>query len=119
MLGKIVKIGIAVGVAALLLGIYVGNRLPYGDTPLRTVEAEAVLQDKASGLVLADEKDGDKQFSFVTAEILWTSGSEHGEGNPPCLRKSGQKVDVEIGYINVDAPDGTTYDDIALWVGCD
>jgi hypothetical protein len=118
MVGRIVKIGIAIGLAALFLGIYIGNRMPYGDTELRTVDAHAVLQDRATGLVLADETDGDKQFSFLVEKILWTSGSEHGEGNPPCLRTPRQEVDVQIGYTDVAAPDGTTYESIALWVGC-
>lgn len=118
MVGRIVKVGILVGLAALFLGIYIGNRLPFGDTELRTVDARAVLQDRTTGLVMADEEDGDKQFTFLVGEIFWTSGSEHGEGNPPCLRKPGREVDVQIGYTDVEAPDGTTYDEVALWVGC-
>ena len=118
MFGRLAKIGLAVGLVALFLGIYIGNRLPSGDTGLRTVDAEAVLQDRGTGLVVADEKDGDKQFSFVTRSVLWTSGSEHGDGDPPCLRRPGRKVDVEIGYVDVKAPDGTTYEEVALWVGC-
>lgn len=118
MVGRIVKIGIVVGLAALFLGIYIGNRMPYGDTEPRIVSAEAVRQQGRPGWVMADEKDGDKQFVFLTDKVLWTSGSGHGDSDPPCLRKPGREVDVEIGYTDVATPGGRTYKDIVLWVGC-
>ena len=67
MFGRIVKISLAAGLAALLLGMYLGNKVPYGAKKLSMTEAVARLQDRQTGLVLADEKDGDKQFVFHVA----------------------------------------------------
>lgn len=118
MVGRIVKIGIAVGVAALLLGMYLGNQVPYGAKKLSLVEATATLQDKRTGLVLADEKDGDEQFSFHVSSVFWDDGSQHGDGDPPCLREPGAEVDVEIGALDVATPDGPTFEDVAVFVRC-
>lgn len=116
MFGRLVKLVALAAVAALIAGVWLGGRFPYGDKQLRTVDAVAVRH--AAGLVLADEKDGDRQFGFLVRDILWTSASAHGEGDPPCLKERGRKVDVEIGFLSIRVPDGTTYHDQALWVRC-
>ena len=93
-------------------------RSPYGAKHLKTVDAVAKLESARTGLGLADEEDGDLQFAFDVRHIAWTSSSAHGDGNPPCLRREGKKVKVEIGYLDLSVPDGTTYDDQALWIRC-
>jgi len=116
--GRIVKISLAAGLAALLLGMYLGNKVPYGAKKLSMVEATAQLENRRTGLVLADEKDGDKQFTFHVGAIYWQDGSEEGDGDPPCLRQPGEEVDVEIGHLDVATPDGPTYEDVAVFVRC-
>lgn len=118
MVGRIVKIALVAGLAAMVLGIYIGNRLPYGDTHLKTVDAKAKLEDPGTGLGLADAIDGDEQFAFNVHEIRWTSAVDSGDGDPPCLRKPGKYADVEIGYTDVALPDGRTVEEIALWIRC-
>jgi hypothetical protein len=116
--GRIVKISLAAALAALLLGVYLGNKVPFGAKTLSMVEAVARLENKQTGLVLAEEKDGDKQFAFTVADIIWEDGSEHGEGEPPCLRAEGKEINVEIGALDVSVPDGPTVKDVAVFVRC-
>jgi hypothetical protein len=116
--GRIVKISLAAALAALVLGMYLGNKVPFGAKKLSMVEAVARLEDKQTGLVLADEKDGDRKFAFNVADIIWEDGSEHGEGNPPCLREKGKEVNVEIGALDVAVPEGPTVEDVAVFVRC-
>lgn len=116
MVSKLLKMVLLAAVAALALGAYVGTRLPYGDAHLRTTDATAQLE--RGGMVLADEDDGDRQFTFHVRSVHWQSGSEQGDGPPPCLRTVGTRVKVEVGYTSVATPDGPTYDDQVLWVRC-
>lgn len=116
MVSKLLKVVALAALVALALGAYVGTRLPYGDTHLRTTDATAQLE--RGGMVLADEKDGDRQFTFHVRSVHWTSGSEEGKGRPPCLRTVGTKVEVELGFTSVATPDGPTYYDQVLWVRC-
>jgi hypothetical protein len=117
-LRKIITLALVGAVVAFAVGVVLGMRSPYGAKHLKTVDAVAKLENREVGLGLADEEDGDLQFSFDVHHIAWTSSSAHGEGNPPCLRREGKKVKVEIGYLDLAAPDGTTYDDQALWIRC-
>ena len=118
MVGRIVKISLAAGLAALVLGMYLGNKVPFGAKKLSMVEAVARLENKQTGLVLAEEKDGDRKFAFNVADIIWEDGSEHGEGDPPCLREKGKEINVEIGALDVAVPDGPTVEDVAVFVRC-
>jgi hypothetical protein len=93
-------------------------RSPYGAKHLKAVDAVAKLENAEVGLGMADEEDGDLQFGFDVHTIHWSSSSGHGEGDPPCLRREGKKVKVEIGYLDLAVPDGTTYNDQALWIRC-
>lgn len=116
-ISKLLKLVVLAAVVALALGAYVGTRLPLGDAHLSTTEATAQLENR-QGLVLADETDGDRQFTFRADSVHWSDGSTWGEGPPPCLREVGRKVDVEIGHTSVALPEGGTRHDVVLWVGC-
>ena len=117
MVKRLVLIGVVAVVAGLVAGAVWGMRSPYGAKHLKTVDAVAKLEN-AQGMGLADEEDGDLQFVFDVHTIHWTSGSAHGEGDPPCLTKKGKKVKVQIGYLALAEPDGTTYEGQALWIRC-
>ena len=118
MLRKIITLAIVGVVVALLVGFVLGTRSPQGAKHLKTVDAVAKLENADNGLALADEEDGDLQFAFNVHTIHWSSGSEHGKGDPPCLTKPGRKVNVQMGYLDLAVPDGTTYEDQALWIRC-
>ena len=118
MLRRIITLAVVGVVVALVVGFVLGTRSPNGTKHLKTVDAVAQLENAENGLALADEEDGDLQFAFDVHSIPWASGSAHGEGDPPCLRKPGRKVKVEIGYLKLSVPDGTTYDNVALWIRC-
>jgi len=118
MLRKTITLALVGVVVALAVGFVLGTRSPQGTKHLKTVDAVAQLEDAENGLALADEEDGDLQFTFNVHAIHWTSGSEQGDGDPPCLRKPGRKVDVEIGYLDLAVPDGNTYEEQALWIRC-
>lgn len=115
---RLVKLVLIAAAVALVAGFVLGTRSTAGAKHLKTVEAEAKLESAATGLALADATDGDEQFSFNVHTIAWASSSEHGESDPPCLRQAGKKVKVEIGYLDLTTPDGTTYHDVALWIRC-
>jgi len=118
MLRKIITLAIVGVVVALLVGFVLGTRSPQGAKHLKIVDAVAKLENADNGLGLAEEEDGDLQFVFNVHTILWSSSSADGEGDPPCLRKPDRKVKVEIGYLKLAVPDGTTYDNVALWIRC-
>ena len=117
-LRRIITLAVVGVVVALVVGFVLGTRSPSGAKHLKTVDAVAKLENAENGLGLADEEDGDLQFTFNVRTIHWSSGSDHGAGDPPCLKKQGRKVKVEIGYLDLAVPDGTTYEDQALWIRC-
>jgi len=117
-LRRIITLAVVGVVVALVVGFVLGTRSPSGAKHLKTVDAVAKLENAENGLALADEEDGDLQFSFNVHSIHWTSGSEQGDGDPPCLTKPGRKVNVEIGYLDLAVPDGNTYEEQALWIRC-
>ncbi len=118
MTSRLVKLVLLTAVAALAVGFVLGTRSSAGAKHLKTVSAEAKLEDPDNGLGMAEATDGDEQFVFNVHTIHWSGPSEHGEGNPPCLTTPGKMVAVEIGYLDLATPDGTTYHDQALWVRC-
>lgn len=118
MTSRLVKLVLLTAVAALAVGFVLGTRSSAGAKHLKTVEAEAKLENAETGLGMADSIDGDEQFGFNVHTIHWSGPSGHGEGDPPCLTTPGKMVDVEIGYLDLATPDGPTYRDQALWVRC-
>lgn len=68
------------------------------------------------GLASFDSEDG-FTASFHTNEMWWESDGAEGEGDPPCLRRPGKWVPVEVGVIWVRRPGGAAFQEV-VWVRC-
>ncbi|RJS45309.1 hypothetical protein [Nocardioides cavernaquae] len=116
MIGRLVKLSVLVGLAGVVVGVWLGStRATLGPAPLKTVDATATYEN---GFGRASTEDDEQQFVFDVRRIPWVSGSKVGKGDPPCLRTPGRKADVEIGYRDIRLPDGRTTADVALWIRC-
>lgn len=67
-------------------------------------------------LMMFDGDDG-TQIAFGAEDIWWRSQSLEGDGNPPCLRTPQEKVDVELGLMDISRPGGGSFRK-AVWVKC-
>ncbi|WP_160009403.1 hypothetical protein [Nocardioides sp. AX2bis] len=110
----LVAAALAVVVAAVG-GAVVGTTLPWGDVPLTVESGTVLLQEPANGLASFEGDDG-TVLGLDADALVWSAGSEHGEGTPPCLRE-GREVAVELGYRWVRLPDGGS-SLTPVWMGC-
>ena len=101
--------------AAAVVGLVVGSRLPWGSVQLSVEEGVVVLQDEASGFASFQGRDG-TQLGFDVESVAWSAGGQEGQGDPPCLRE-GKKVAAEVGYRWVRLPDGGARP-FPLWLAC-
>jgi hypothetical protein len=108
---------VAIGVAVLLpVGVYVGLRVPWGTKHPQVKEGIAMRANTDNDLVLFDAKDG-TQLALHADGLWWESENVGGEGNPPCLTKPGERVDVEVGIVTVAGPTGGSRS-TGVWLKC-
>ena len=103
---------------ALLLaaGAYVGGRSPWGTKHAQVAHGVAMLAGSDNDLVTFDG-EGDTELQFGGHHMSWRSGSEVGDGNPPCLRVPQRKVKVDVGYMTIARPEGGSFQQ-PVWVEC-
>lgn len=107
---------IVVVVSLLLVGAFIGHRVPWGTQHAQVHEGVAMRADSEDDLVLFDADDG-TQAVFGADDTWWESDSASGEGDPPCLQVPLRKADVEIGLMRVAGPSGGSHLEV-VWVRC-
>jgi len=103
-------------VLAITVGVYAGLRSPWGTKHPQVKQGIAVRANSENDLVLFDAEDG-TQLTLYADTLWWESDIAAGEGDPPCLRKPGEKSDVEVGFMWVAGPSGGARPE-GLWVRC-
>jgi hypothetical protein len=111
-----VAVGTAVLLLAVAVGIYAGLRAPWGTKHPQVKEGIAMRANDENDLVMFDAEDG-TQLTLHADGLMWESDDTEGEGDPPCLRKPGRKVDVEVGIVSVAGPSGGARS-AGVWVRC-
>lgn len=104
-------------VVSLLVGGFIGTRVPYGKQPLRLVEGEALLMNKQDWQTSFTPYDGGNQHGFLAESVWYADGGNGGRGVPPCLRRVNHPAPVQIGYLWVAHPDGGG-SPVVVWVRC-
>lgn len=109
---------VAVLCAGLLLAAvaYLGARSPWGTKHPHVTQGVAMRANSNNDLVMFDGED-DTQLQFGGDHVHWSSGSEEGEGNPPCLKTPLKKMEVEVGSMWIEGPGGGSSQQ-AVWVRC-
>ena len=113
---RTVVLGVVSLVLALAAGAYAGTRAPWGTKHPQVKEGIAMRANNENDLVMFDAEDG-TQLTLYANNLWWESDRAGGEGNPPCLRGPGTKVDVEVGYLWIAGPGGGARPQ-PLWVKC-
>jgi len=104
-------------VAALALGMVLGNHVSYGTKRLKVKTGEAFLHNTDNWLSSFDTGDPDDQLTFYANAVDWSSSRfSGGSGRPPCLVE-GRAVAVRVGYTRV-AYEGGGAREIIAWVEC-
>ncbi len=107
---------LALGTAALALGVLVGNTSTLGAKNLTVLTGEAILHNNHNWLTSFDTQDPDDQLAFHANAVAWSDERMRGDGKPPCL-KLGRSVPVRVGYAWVTYGDGASRPVVA-WVEC-
>jgi hypothetical protein len=67
--------------------------------------AERVPADVPTGYF---DPDHGERLAFRLDDVVWKSGDRTDSGSiPPCLRQAGERVNVQVGVIEVDRPYGS------------
>lgn len=109
-------VGAVLVVALLAVGAYAGMRSPWGTKHPEVVDGMAMRANTENDLVLFDGSDG-TQLTFGADRIWWESSSGEGDGNPPCLVTTPDKVAVQVGFMRVARPGGGWFERV-VWVKC-
>lgn len=114
------RILVAAVLALLLvsLGYIAGVRSAWTAHHPRVVSgtAERVLADVPSAYF--DPVNGDR-VAFRLDDVVWKSGDRTDSGSiPPCLQEAGERVDVQVGVIEVARPYGSGSYQQVLSVTC-
>jgi hypothetical protein len=113
---RTVVLGAAVLLLAVAVGVCAGLRAPWGTKHPQVKEGVAMRANTENDLVLFDAEDG-TQLALHADGLSWESDNVGGEGDPPCLTKPGEQVDVEVGIMTVAGPSGGSWS-TGIWVKC-
>jgi hypothetical protein len=101
---------------AAAVGLFPDTRISLGATSADPVTGRAVLHHHGGLASFESEEDG-FITGFHTNEMWWASDGAEGAGDPPCLRRPGTWVPVEVGVIVVRHPGGGAFQEV-VWLRC-
>lgn len=96
-----------VGLVLVGLGYALGIRSPWTAHHPRVVSgtAQRVAANVPTGYFDTADRE---RVSFRLDDVVWRSGDRTGSGTvPPCLRDTGQQVEVRVGLLEVSRPFGS------------